>query len=668
MRGGWERRELIQMLYSSPGGPKREMLYQAVVEAWQYSGNHKHLMPNLDTMMSECHGGLGPFFIWMTIRVRSADYVIAASKKEENLALKQFLAHLRAMAKNPFVGFKASEALIKNENFNHKTNYLAMFQLERVRMIRGGARIDNNHLEIAKKVLQAIVPDDNCEEEYGAIFLPSTAINAAINTQRALNSARGSNHKQTLGFVDLTRKQLEEEKHPRSFEGPRTVYLWWTYAIEEMVKSSYSEISAQRECRGMINDFEKGIVDEDVSAYIKSLRKKQNSGDWELAEENIGTAQEFYDQMYYMHSLLSGFINYPINPKKRFDKDLIRKMANKRMKDGFLKDKWGGEGQTKEMKEERRFAKYLLSNIVAGGVTAKLRYPVQPLLHDLSNLHPDEIVGDMIASADTSLLHAHTARERDTRMVPIILALIGIDLLAKISRLGATCQYKTGKKLKSQRGGGEKEVWPGVGQIPTNGLVVRLVRFFEIVQTGMKQSLGHLEGSKLKKLNIYDWCTSFLEVLRNKEAECLLQFDELLELCNGSIDWSDYKKCKNFESNVKKFIREFPEDKNKLKNEPVDHQIQNFFSLNNEEYQGLKKKYTSEFKSELMNEGAQEKDDISFAPVYLHRTYLGKSSEFCFKPLEPFCARNMAGDRVLEEMPRTRYQRGPGEVHATDRN
>jgi len=666
MGENFDRGELIQMLYSSPDGSRRKILYQAVVEAWQCSGNKKHLMQNLDTMMNNCYGELGPFFIWMTNRVRSADYVIAASNKEGNRALKLYLTHIAAMANNPFVGCKASEALIKNEKFNHKKNYLAMFQLERVRVIRGGARIDNNHLEIAKKILDAIVPDD-CDEEYGAIFLPSTAIEAAINTQRALNSARGSNHQKTLQFVKDTRAQLEEDRHPRSFEGPRTVYLWWAYAIEEMVKSSYSQKDAQRECRGVINDFEKGIVDKDISAYIKSLRLKQNSGAWRKAEKNTGTAQEFYDQMYYMHSLLSAFVNYPINPRARFDKDLIGEMAEERIKDNFLKDKWGGGGQTKGMKEERKFAKYLLSNIVAGGVTAKLRYPVNPLLHDLSNLHPSQIVSDMIASADTSLLHAHTARERDTRMVPIILTLIGIDLLAKISRLGAACQSKTGKKLKPRDGVGGKEVWAGVEQVQTNGLVDRLVRFFEIVETGMKQSLTHLGEGELKELNIYAWCTSFLKVLIRKRVEGPMSFDELLQLCNGSIDWSDYKKCKKFETDVNKFCKEFVEDKIKLKNDPIDRQIQNFFGLNNEEYQGLRKKYTS-LKIELKNDDVQENDDIDLAPVYLHRTYLGNSGEFCFKPLEPFCARNTGKEGVLEDMPRTRYQRGPGEVHANDRS
>ena len=104
-----------------------------------------------------------------------------------------------------------------------------------------------------------------------------------------------------------------------------------------------------------------------------------------------------------------------------------------------------------------------------------------------------------------------------------------------------------------------------------------------------------------------------------------------------------------------------------MKNDPIDRQIQNFFGLNNEEYQGLRKKYTS-LKIELKNDDVQENDDIDLAPVYLHRTYLGNSGEFCFKPLEPFCARNTGKEGVLEDMPRTRYQRGPGEVHANDRS
>ena len=85
-------------------------------------------------------------------------------------ALKQFLTHLERLVHDPFLRSAASEAVVVNDKFSSKSNYFAMFQLERVRLLRAGVKMDNNNLEQAVKILHEEHPEIVVDGELQANF------------------------------------------------------------------------------------------------------------------------------------------------------------------------------------------------------------------------------------------------------------------------------------------------------------------------------------------------------------------------------------------------------------------------------------------------------------------------------------------------------------------
>ena len=152
--------------------------------------------------------------------------------------------------------------------------------------------------------------------------------------------------------------------------------------------------------------------------------------------------------------------------------------------------------------------------------------------------------------ASSSILHAHAAVERDMRMQPAVLAMIGIDVCAQISHLGSYA------KSKRQKG------WYSVTDLPegrtiiddedTKLLTSRLIEVFEIICRGIKNSIGN----DCSEINIYQWAQSTLETLKviRDEVDSKLKFTKIIELCQRSIGWADFDKMEKFKKNLKKYI------------------------------------------------------------------------------------------------------------------
>jgi hypothetical protein len=557
------RADLISMLYSKNGGEKRKILHEEVLAAWELKefGHHLHL--NLQHMLNYHPNDMGAFFIWMTIRCRRADFLEEKALilvKRGMPALKQFLTHLDRLVHDPFLRSAASEAVVVNDKFSSKSNYFAMFQLERVRLLRAGVKMDNNNLEQAVKILHAIKPRDD-GDEYGGIYVPSSAMEATKWLQLALCSARTANHQRTIEYARKIISELDK-KHARSFSNVKRVFEWWAMKIEERVVSSYSGINLQKEGRKKMIAFEKNTPDKDTKQYLNDMKKK-NEGNrgmegyktWyesnDVREDLNNTI--LYDFMYVKHSILSAFINSPsINPKRKFDKMAVEKvMKGSKNQDIYTFFKKNQPNTRKR----RKNANNLLSNIVTGRTRERNGLARIGLLLDHTIFtSKKKWVKYLLGSASSSILHAHAAVERDMRMQPAVLAMIGIDVCAQISHLGsfALSRKKKGWYITDPPEGEGK--WKCIDDGETELLTSRLIEAFEIICRGIKNSIG----KDCSEVNIYQWAQSTLETLKviRDEVDSKLKFTKIIQLCQRSIGWADYIEVEKFKNKLKNYMND----------------------------------------------------------------------------------------------------------------
>jgi len=552
MEKNLSRADLISMLYSKTDGEKRKRLHKEVLAAWELKGFVPHLHSNLQHMLNYHPNDMGGFFIWMTIRCRNADLLAERGSP----ALKQFLTHLKKLVNDPFLRSAASEAVIVHPKFSTKSNYFAMFQLERVRLLRTGVKMDNNNLEQALKILHAIKPKDDADE-YGGIYVPSSAMEAVKLTQLALCSARTANHEKTIEYARKITSELDKI-HAGSFSNVKRVFEWWAMKIEERVVSSYSGISLQKEIRKKMISFEEYTTDKDTRQYLSDMKKKneENRGmeGYEKWNDNSDVREDLnntilYDFMYVKHSILSAFINSPsINPKKKFDKVALEKVM-KDSGDDYISTFF--EKNQPNTRKRRKNANNLLSNIITGWVRERNGLARRGLLvdHTIFTKDKEKWIEYLMKGASSSILHAHAAVERDMRMQPAVLAMIGIDVCAQISHLGSYA------KSKRQKG------WYSVTDLPegrtiiddedTKLLTSRLIEVFEIICRGIKNSIGN----DCSEINIYQWAQSTLETLTviRDEVDSKLKFTKIIELCQRSIGWADYIEMEKFKNKFKKY-------------------------------------------------------------------------------------------------------------------
>ena len=561
------RADLISMLYSKTDGEKRKILHEEVLAAWELTWTNKegenekfgvHLHKNLQHMLNNYPNKLGGLFIWMTIRCRKAEVLV----EKGSPALKQFLTHLKKLVNDPFLRSAASEAVIVNDKFSSKSNYFAMFQLERVRLLRAGVKMDNNNLEQAVKILHAIkIKDDG--DEYGGIYVPSSAMEATKWLQLALCSSRTANHGKTIDYAREVTKELDK-KHASSFSNVKRVFEWWAMKIEERVISSYSGKNLQKKRRKKMIAFENNTPDKDTKQYLADMKKKneENRGiegykEWNESNDDREDLNNtiLYDFMYVKHSILSAFINSPsINPKKKFDKVALEKV----MKDSGDRGIYNFfEKNQPNTRKRRKNANNLLSNIVTGRTRERNGLARIGLLLDYTIFtRKKKWVKYLLGSASSSILHAHAAVERDMRMQPAVLAMIGIDVCAQISHLGSFALSRKKKGWYS-----EKDLtieWKCIDDGETELLTSRLIEAFEIICRGIKNSIGKDCG----EINIYQWAQSALETLKviRDEVDSKLKFTKIIEVCQRSIGWADYIEMEKFKHGLKRYMdNEFEE-------------------------------------------------------------------------------------------------------------
>ena len=699
------RADLISMLYSKTDGEKRKVLHEEVLAAWELTWTNKegenekfgvHLHKNLQHMLNNYPNKLGGLFIWMTIRCRKAEVLV----EKGSPALKQFLTHLKKLVNDPFLRSAASEAVIINDKFSSKSNYFAMFQLERVRLLRAGVKMDNNNLEQAVKILHAIkIKDDG--DEYGGIYVPSSAMEATKWLQLALCSSRTANHGKTIDYAREVTKELDK-KHASSFSNVKRVFEWWAMKIEERVISSYSGKNLQKKRRKKMIAFENNTPDKDTKQYLADMKKKneENRGiegykEWNESNDDREDLNNtiLYDFMYVKHSILSAFINSPsINPKKKFDKVALEKIMKDSGDQGIYKFFEKNQPNTRK---RRKNANNLLSNIVTGRTRERNGLARVGLLLDYTIFTSNKKwVRYLLGSASSSILHAHAAVERDMRMQPAVLAMIGIDVCAQISHLGSFALSRKKKGWYS-----EKDLtieWKCIDDGETELLTSRLIEAFEIICRGIKNSIGKDCG----EINIYQWAQSALETLKviRDEVDSKLKFTKIIEVCQRSIGWADYIEMEKFKNKLKNYIKdefeewsverselfldEFSNDiegisshlecnviqlqqafihLSKQKIEGGDDRVRELFSKNEN------KPSLSSMENFYKKIGILDAVDCrELGPIYLSRVSLVKEEGWKIKSTlcdDVFLARNSRVGSKEDGLPRTRYQRSPAESH-----
>ena len=694
------RADLISMLYSKTDGEKRKRLHKEVLAAWELKGFVPHLHSNLQHMLNYHPNDMGGFFIWMTIRCRNADLLAERGSP----ALKQFLTHLKKLVNDPFLRSAASEAVIIHPKFSTKSNYFAMFQLERVRLLRTGVKMDNNNLEQALKILHAIKPKDDADE-YGGIYVPSSAMEAVKLTQLALCSARTANHEKTIEYARKITSELDKI-HAGSFSNVKRVFGWWAMKIEERVVSSYSGISLQKEIRKKMISFEEYTTDKDTRQYLSDMKKKneENRGmeGYEKWNDNSDVREDLnntilYDFMYVKHSILSAFINSPsINPKKKFDKVALEKVM-KDSGDDYISTFF--EKNQPNTRKRRKNANNLLSNIITGWVRERNGLARRGLLvdHTIFTKNGERWAKYLLGSASSSILHAHAAVERDMRMQPAVLAMIGIDVCAQISHLGSFALSRKKKGWYSVTDLPEGVIeWKCIDDGGTKLLTSRLIETFEVISRGIKNSIGKNCGG----INIYQWAQSTLETLKiiRDEVDSKLKFTKIIELCQRSIGWADFDKMEKFKNNFKKnitdefeewsverselFLDEFSNDIEGISSHLECNVVQlqqAFIHLSKQKIEGgddgIRELFSKdEHKPSLPSmEKFYKKIGIldavncrELGPIYLSRVSLVKEEKWKVKSTlcdDVFLARNSRVGSKEGGLPSTRYQRSPAESH-----
>jgi len=727
------RADLLSMLYSKGEGEKRKGLYEEVLAAWVLTSANKeggretfgvHLHKNLQHMLNNYPNEMGGFMIWMTIRCRRAPSLVERGSP----ALKQFLTHLKKLVNDPFLRSAASEAVIVNDKFSSKSNYFAMFQLERVRLLRAGVKMDNNNLEQAVKILHAIkIKDDG--DEYGGIYVPSSAMRATKWLQLALCSSRTANHGKTIDYARKVAEELDK-KHASSFSNVKRVFQWWAMKIEERVVSSYSGKNLQEKRRKEMIIFEKNTPDKDTNQYLADMKKKNEKNGrmegYKQWNENSDVREDLnntvlYDFMYVKHSVLSAFINSAsINPKKKFDKVALEKVMKDSGDDDISKFFESNQPNTRK---RRKNANNLLSNIVTGRTRERNGLARIGLLLDHTIFtNKKKWTKYLLRGASSSILHAHAAVERDMRMQPVVLAMIGIDVCAQISHLGSFALSRRKKHWYSVTDLPERMIeWKCIGDGDAKLLTNRLIETFEIICRGIKTSIGKDCG----EINIYQWAQSThetLKIIRN-EVDSKLKFTKIVEVCQRSIGWADYIEMEKFKRDLKRYIdNEFEKwsvEKEKTFFEDFFDDIggvvdnlhcdvaqlrQAFIHLSKKDEWGYvvrelfthlckckkKKIKTGRVKQRrsyfmqkqhdnacvLSNPGMEtffEKLGITNAvdcrelgPIYLSRVSLVREKGWKIKSTlcdDVFLARNSRVGSKEDGLPRTRYQRSPAESH-----
>ena len=708
------RADLISMLYSQTDGEKRKRLHEEVLAAWKLEWTSKegesgkfgvHLHKNLQHMLNYYPNKQGGFFIWMTIRCRKAEVLV----KKGSDALKQFLTHLDKLVNDPFLRSAASEAVIVNDKFSSKSNYFAMFQLERVRLLRTGVKMDNNNLEQAVKILHAIkIKDDG--DEYGGIYVPSSAMEATKWLQLALCSSRTANHGKTIDYARKVAEELDK-KHASSFSNVKRVFEWWAMKIEERVVSSYSGKNLQKKRRKEMIIFEKNTPDKDTKQYLADMKKKNEENGrmegYKQWNENSDVREDLnntvlYDFMYVKHSVLSAFINSPfINPKKKFDKVAVEKVmkdsGDREVSEFFWSGDMSGErtkssGEKPNARKRRKNANNLLSNIVTGRTRERNGLSRRGLLvdHTIFTKDGERWVKYLLQGASSSILHAHAAIERDMRMQPAVLAMIGIDVCARISHLGSFAYRKKGWHIQ------EGNEWKCIKEAETELLNSRLIEAFEIICRGIKNSIGKDCG----EINIYQWAQSTLETLKviRDEVDSKLKFTKIIELCQRSIGWADFDKMEKFKKNLKKYITdEFEEwsvERSELFLDEFSNDIegisshlecnvvqlqQAFIHLSKQKIEGGDDSVRELFSKDKHKPSLSSMEKFykkigildavncrELGPIYLSRVSLVKEKGWKIKSTlcdDVFLARNSRVGSKEDGFPLTRYQRSPAESH-----
>ena len=444
--------------------------------------------------------------------------------------------------------------------------------------------------------------------------------------------------------------------------------------------------------------FEKNTPDKDTKQYLTDMKKKneENRGmegykEWNEsndAREDLNNTI-LYDFMYVKHFILSAFINSPlINPKKKFDKVALEKVMKDSGDPGIYTFFEKNQPNTRK---RRKNANNLLSNIVTGRTRERNGLARIGLLLDHTIFtSKKKWVKYILGSASSSILHAHAAVERDMRMQPAVLAMIGIDVCAQISHLGSFALSRKKKGWYS-----EKDLtieWKCIDDGETELLNSRLIEAFEIICRGIKNSIGKDCG----EINIYQWAQSTLETLKviRDEVDSKLKFTKIIEVCQRSIGWADYTEIEKFKNKLKNYMKdefeEWSDERSELFFEGFFNDIddvannlhydvaqlrQAFIHLSKKDEWGyvVRELFTKRELSGSEMENVFEKLGIANAvdcrelgPIYLSRVSLIKEEEWMIKTTlcdDVFLARNTTAISEEDGLPLTRYQRSPAESH-----
>ena len=549
--------EKIHWHYLAAGHPDKKKMIDWLKEAWGECIK-PHLQPNLQKILSRPEKD-GPLILILTMRnrllldIKWGELNCFFDKDEEMpYAMKQFLAHLKYQSTHPFERDAASEALLQSKDYVNEINYFNIFQIERVRRIRHTSRLDNNHIEICTKILRSLRVVEK-DDEFGGIYVPSSAMKPCIDLQLALCSARTDRHKRTLKYTSSIRKQLASIDFS-SFSLLKEVWVWWTWVIEERVYASCFEMDQARKRHDNANNVAKAMSVKfpHLKGYIETLRIK-NSGLTKQSLEDGRIFREADSMMNYYHQALSVYINSKINPKNKFDKNKIAEIMSSSERLGTVfKLEPGHEGR---LKEKRAGLNKTLHDAISGiekGVTGAVSKTgkVPPLfyqtsLKDLETYH--KRLGKIVSFA---IGQTNIVLERKNRNAPLALILIGVDVLAKMTWLLQIWLNKTRKKSPEDAvllQGFYNDVLPLIKQ--------QLVIVFRNIKFGLEEIGGDSSISK--------WAESIFKVLKhNSEHTPNMgseeQVDFTLRICETAIGWNPIKEIsrKKFEDAVYALIVE----------------------------------------------------------------------------------------------------------------
>jgi hypothetical protein len=599
----------------------RTHLFQELIKKWcDVTTGQIHLNKNLQYILNN-NGGIGPLILLLTMRNRwlIADMIGEEAAKEaagmvgtgkatewhktlnslkkdstKLKALKQFLVHLEIHGNKPNMGDAASEVVLSHSKFGKNINYFVMFQIERVRRIRAKANPGNNNLEICKKILYSLRVNENIDDVFGGIYIPTSALKSTINLQLALCSARTGDHKNTLELSKKVINDLESD-HPQSFEGIKQLHLWWAYTMQ-------ARVYLVCHYRDELNDVEKKIkqlvinMSADFEQYVRKLSPaEETKGDfWAVGKRgrplDAKNPPNLYDALNWYHGALATYINSEIDPKKKFNISAIAKIMKINLNDsddGGDKKHWGILKKEQISNRKERLNK-MLPIAISGN--ERLSGPVvgQPLFFEHTVLTKEKIRERLLAIGFSSVLQINMARERNHRMLPLILILIATDSLAKISWLGREGMRERRAKQsleakgmdieekgRDKRARGEKEINEKRkgDKEDLDSITHHLKMVFAGVQNGLKKSLPMYENSELVQWvdSIYECLVTFCKKIpdinietkkseegdfKQKVGEEEVAWKELLDICEGAIGWRKISQKSEFLKKLNTILQE----------------------------------------------------------------------------------------------------------------